>query len=44
MIFSHNENIYISLFRSSSIERTLIRNPIETKKYRPTCHPHQNKC
>ncbi|KAJ6964902.1 hypothetical protein NC652_002969 [Populus alba x Populus x berolinensis] len=36
--------IYISLFRSGPIERTLVRSPIETKKYRSACHPHQNKC
>ena len=22
---------------------TLVRSPIETKKYKPACHPHQNK-
>ncbi|KAJ9535428.1 hypothetical protein OSB04_un001454 [Centaurea solstitialis] len=25
------------------IETTLVRSPIKTKKYRPACHPHQNK-
>ncbi|RYR16720.1 hypothetical protein Ahy_B04g073752 [Arachis hypogaea] len=34
---------YITLFRSGPIETTLVRSPIETKKYRPACHPHQNK-
>src|SRR3954468_13634693 len=25
------------------METTLVRSPIETKKYRPACHPHQNR-